>query len=199
MPDQSVDLVLTDPPYLVGYRDRSGRTVANDENADAVIPSIAEMYRVLKDDRYAIIFCGYSAIDRFSAAWTNAGFSTLGQIVWRKRYVSSRGHIARQHESAWLLGKGLPARPYQPLSDLQEWKYSGNRFHPTEKSVEILKPLIETYSNAGALVLDPFMGSGSTCVAAALCGDRRYLGIELEQRYCEHARRRIAGVKRFHG
>jgi site-specific DNA-methyltransferase (adenine-specific) len=67
--------------------------------------------------------------------------------------------------------------------------------HPTEKSVSVLQPLIRSFSRPGDLVLDPFSGSGSTLVAAALSG-RRYFGIDLETKYVELARRRVAGVER---
>ncbi|MEP2987379.1 MAG: DNA methyltransferase [Parasphingorhabdus sp.] len=196
LPADSIDLVLTDVPYLIGYRDRLGRTVANDTNPDGVLPSFPEMYRVLKNDSYAIIFCGWSAIDQFSTAWTQAGFRTVGQIFWKKPYASSKWHTEARHESAWLLAKGRPAKPAHPVSDVQEWTYSGNRFHPTEKSIEVLKPVIEAYSNKGDIVLDPFAGSGGTCVAASLKG-RDYIGIELEKEYCEHTKRRLAGVSSY--
>jgi DNA modification methylase len=67
--------------------------------------------------------------------------------------------------------------------------------HPTEKAVSVLKPLIQSFSHPGALVLDPFAGAGSTLVTSALTG-RNYLGIELEAKYVEYARRRLAGVTR---
>lgn len=196
MPDHCVDLIITDPPYLVGYRDRYGRTIANDQNPDGVLPAFPQMARILRDDRYMILFCGWCAIDQFSAAWTHAGFRTVGQIFWRKNYTSSAWHTECNHESAWLLAKGNPARPLAPISDVREWVYSGNRNHPTEKAVDILTPLVRAYSNPGDVVLDPFSGSGSTSVAAAL-NDRRYLGIELNEAYCEHSRHRIAGVMRY--
>ncbi len=67
--------------------------------------------------------------------------------------------------------------------------------HPTEKAVSILTPLVETFSRPGNVVLDPFAGSGSTLVSAALL-NRRYLGIELEPHYCQLAEKRLAGVTR---
>lgn len=88
---------------------------------------------------------------------------------------------------------GLPCRP-APISDVQPWRYSGNHSHPTEKSVDTLRPLVEAFSKPGDTVLDPFSGSGSSLVAAALLG-RNYVGIELEARYCELARRRLAGAE----
>jgi DNA modification methylase len=60
--------------------------------------------------------------------------------------------------------------------------------------VEVLRPLIEAYSRPGDVVLDPFSGSGSTSIAAAMAG-RRYLGIELESRYCEYARQRLVELR----
>lgn len=191
-----VDLVVTDPPYLCRYRDKSGRTLANDDNPAAVLPVYAELYRVLKQDSYCISFYGWNAIDQFSAAWTQAGFRTVGQIVWPKPYASNARFLQYQHESAFLLAKGRPVLPDTPIPDVQPWAYSGNRNHPTEKAVAILEPLIECFSRPGDVVLDPFAGSGSTTVAAALAG-RRAIGIELEERYCDLARRRLAGVRRY--
>ena len=58
MEEASVDLIVTDPPYLVRYQDRNGRRVANDDKAEAVLPAFAEMFRVLKQNRYCVCFCG---------------------------------------------------------------------------------------------------------------------------------------------
>lgn len=192
-PAKRVDLVVTDPPYLVNYRDRTGRTLLNDDNPQGVLPVYEQLFRVLKDDSYCISFYGWNAIAAFSQTWEQAGFRTVGHIVWPKSYTSRAGHMRYQHESAFVLAKGFPRKPDDPISDVQPWAYSGNRAHPTEKAVSILAPLIRSFSKPGDLVLDPFSGSGSTAVAAALNG-RRYLGIELEERYCALARRRLEGV-----
>ena len=194
--DKSVDLVLTDAPYLCNYRDRTGRSLQGDNSPDMVLPVFPHLYRVLKDHNYCLLFCGWNAIPQFSAAWQEAGFRTAGHIVWRKSYTSSARHLQYQHESAWLLRKGNPAPPDKPLADMQEWTYSGNRLHPTEKAVEVIAPLVRAFSKPGDVVLDPFLGSGTTAVAAALNG-RQAIGIELEARYCELAKRRLAGVQRF--
>ncbi len=70
-----------------------------------------------------------------------------------------------RHECAYILAKGRPRLPQNP-PDVLGWKYSGNRHHPTEKPVTSLQPLIESFTHPNAIVLDPFAGSGSTCVAA---------------------------------
>ena len=198
LPDESVDLILTDPPYGVRYRDRTGRTVANDDNLASVLCVFPELYRVLRPDAFCISFYGWVAIDQFSRAWSDAGFRAAGHLAFAKRYASSERFLSAHHEAAYLLTKGRPAQPAHPISDVQSWVYSGNKIHPTEKAVEILTPLIRSFSTADSVVLDPFAGSGSTLVAASLSG-RRYLGIELETRYCELARRRLAGVERRRG
>jgi site-specific DNA-methyltransferase (adenine-specific) len=195
LPNESVDFVLTDPPYLGRYKDRFGRTLANDDNPAAVVGAYAELYRVLKRDRFCISFYGYPKLDAFVHAWTKAGFDTVGHIVWPKPYVSSSRFVGVAHESAYVLAKGRPPKPARPLADVQPWEYSGNKAHPTEKAISVLQPLIRSFSRPGDLVLDAFSGSGSTLVAAALLG-RRYFGIELEAKYIELARRRLAGVER---
>lgn len=119
-----------------------------------------------------------------------------GPPLAEENYASRSSHTRYQHESAFLLAKGFPEKPENPISDVQPWEYSGNKAHPTEKAVSIIEPLIRSFSREGDLVLDPFAGSGTTCVAAALAG-RRYLGIELEARYCELARKRVAGAVRY--
>ncbi|CAB5495112.1 hypothetical protein AZO1586R_183, partial [Bathymodiolus azoricus thioautotrophic gill symbiont] len=62
LPDNSVQMILTDPPYLVNYKDRLGRSVANDmaSNSDWLIPAFNEMYRVLENNRYAVVFYGWN-------------------------------------------------------------------------------------------------------------------------------------------
>jgi site-specific DNA-methyltransferase (adenine-specific) len=183
LPDNTVDFVLTDPPYLVNYRPRDGRTFAGDKDAAWLKPAFAEMYRVLKADGYAFSFYGWPHADRFMEAFRAAGFRPVGHFIFPKRYTSSVGHVRCQHECGYLLAKGNPNKPRKPLGDIIDWnENTGNRLHPTEKPVSVLLPLIETYSAPGATVLDPFTGSGSTLAAAKMLG-RRWLGIEIDRRY----------------
>lgn len=195
VPDNSVDFILTDPPYFVRYKDRSGRTIANDSDPESVLGAFTDLHRTLKPDRFCISFYGWNSVDAFFRAWKHAGFSPVGHIVWRKNYASSTGFLRACHEQAYVLAKGRPAKPSRPLDDVQPWEYTGNKVHPTEKAVSILTPLVETFSRPGNVVLDPFAGSGSTLVSAALL-NRRYLGIELEPHYCQLAEKRLAGVTR---
>ncbi|EHR9484269.1 DNA methylase, partial [Escherichia coli] len=94
IPDNAIDFILTDPPYLVGFRDRSGRTIAGDVNDDWLQPASNEMYRVLKKDALMVSFYGWHRIDRFMAVWIRAGFSVAGHLVFTKNYTSKSAYVA---------------------------------------------------------------------------------------------------------
>ena len=192
----SVDLVVTDPPYLVNYRDRTGRSLRNDNNADGVLPVFEPLARVMKQDSYAICFAGWSALPEFTQSWQAAGLRILSQVVWTKNYASRKGFTEYRHESAYVLAKGRPDKPARPLPSVMPWVYSGNCRHPTEKAVEILTPLIRCFSKPGDMVCDPFAGSGASCVAAALTG-RDYLGIDIDPAHVATAKARLEGVARW--
>lgn len=191
LPAASVNFILTDPPYLVRYKSRDGRSIANDDNADWLEPASHEMFRVLKDDSLCVSFYGWTQTDRFIAAWRAAGFRIVGHIVFRKRYASRARFVSYTHESAYVLAKGRPVLPDNPPADVIDFPYSGNRLHPTQKPVSALKPLIEAFCPAGGLVLDPFCGSGSTLAAARQVG-RDFIGMELDDAYHRIAAGRLA-------
>lgn len=195
MTAESVDFVLTDPPYLVGYRTRDGRSIRNDRRAEWLEPSFAEIYRVLKPDRFCVSFYGWPKVERFMLAWKRAGFYPVGHLVWTKHYASSSGpsYVNYHHETAYLLAKRRPEYPRKKLPDVLPWEYTGNRLHPMEKAVATLEPLIRTYSRPGELVLDPFCGSASTAEAAKRNG-RHYLGIELDEKHWRVAVERLKRV-----
>jgi site-specific DNA-methyltransferase (adenine-specific) len=190
-PDRCVDLVVTDPPYLVNYTDRSGRSIANDKNGDWLAPAFSEIYRVLRPNTFCISFYGWNKVDQFFSAWRAAGFRAVGHFVFAKSYDSKTRFVRYRHESAYLLAKGMPELPQNPPADVMRWTYPGNGYHPTQKPVEILTTLIEAFTKPGAIVMDPFAGSGSTGVAALQSG-RRFVGIELDSRYHAAAIGRLA-------
>ena len=141
----SVDFILTDPPYLVRYRDRIGRTIRNDDRGHWLAPAFAEMFRVLRPDSFCVSFYGWNEVDRFMAAWREAGFRVVGHLVFAKPYASSRWFLGHHHEQAYLLAKGDPHPPLQVLPDVRDWVYTGNRLHPTQKPVEPLRPLVRSF------------------------------------------------------
>jgi DNA modification methylase len=110
----SVDLVITDPPYITRYSDRSGRSVTNDDNARWLKPAFAQMHRLLKSAAFCISFYGWNKADLFIDAWRAAGFRIGGHLVFRKKYPSSVRFLRYQHEQAYLLVKASRNRPRSP-------------------------------------------------------------------------------------
>jgi DNA modification methylase len=196
LPANSIDFILTDPPYLVSYRDRQGRSIKNDTQADWLRPAFTQAYRLLKYNSLMVSFYGWTQTDKFISAWRSAGFRIVGHMVFRKSYSSKARFLKYQHEQAYLLAKGNPPLPMQPLGDVLDMPYSGNKLHPTQKPVPTLKALIETFTQPDQLVLDPFCGSGSTLLAAKLLR-RRYLGIELDPTYYGAAAKRLHSYQRL--
>ena len=119
----------------------------------------------------------------------------VGHVVYVKRYASSARFTRYSHEAAYLLAKGNPEKPHVLLRDVLEWRYSGNERHPTEKPLTAMMPLIEAFSQPGDIVLDPFVGSGTTAVAAKRLG-RAYIGIDIEPVYAQQAQERVRGEGR---
>lgn len=194
LPGESVDFCLTDPPYLVDYRDRSGRTLAGDRVGDWLKPAFAEVRRLLKPDTACVSFYGWTKVDEFVAAWRATGFRLAGHLTFPKRYTSSSGLVRYQHESAYILAKGSPRPPEHLIGDVIDWVYSSNPHHPTQKPVQVLTPLIESFCGFGGVVLDPFAGSGSTLVAALLVG-RHGIGCEVEAPMQATANARLARMR----
>lgn len=192
LPDACVDLVVTDPPYLVDYRTRDGKSAyPNDTHSRWLKPAFTEIFRLLKPNRFCVCFYGWPKAERFLHAWKDVGLYPISHLVWIKGYSSRVAFTQAQHENAYLLAKGRPQKPIDPISDVFPWHYEGNDLHPAQKPVSVIAPLIEAFSEPGDVVLDPFAGSGTTGVAVAQCR-RHYILIEKVWRYFQTARTRLA-------
>lgn len=186
MPDETVDLILTDPPYNINYK--SNRRVknakfkhlANDNNGEDWIPHFArEAFRVLKPDRHLYCFCRHDTYPEFIAALQDAGFKLKRTLIWVKNNHGSgdlRGDYAPQDEWIIYCHKGRRVLNGKRESNVLMFPKLSTKHqkHSTEKPVELLKKLIRKSTHEGELVLDPFAGSGSTMQAAR----------ELERTYC---------------
>lgn len=89
LPANSIDLILTDPPYLINYHSRDGCTIAGDTDDACLVPAFSEAFRVLKSGGFCVSFYGWSKADRYLAAWRKAGFRPVGHLVWVKSYASA--------------------------------------------------------------------------------------------------------------
>lgn len=190
MKSESVDFVLTDPPYLVTYKGRwdgEKKVIAGDDNLTWVAPAFREIFRVMKVDTYCVSFYGWPHTDIFMGIWKEIGFRPISHLAFIKNYWGLGRFSRSQHETAFLLAKGNPTKPDVAIGDVIPWKREPNRFHPNQKPVSSLYPLLHTYAPENAIVLDPFMGSGSTLKAAKEMG-MHGIGIEIEEEYCRKAK-----------
>lgn len=201
IPSQSVDMALTDPPYLVAYKGRfaSGQTVIKgDADASWVAPVFVELWRVLTRDALCFTFYGWPHADLFMTVWKLAGFRPISQIACVKN-VWGLGYFTRsQHETAYLLAKGKPPKPLKAISDVLDWKRVRKAQHPNQKPLETIAKLVEAYTRPAERIVDPFAGSGTTLVAAKMLG-RRAIGIEVDERYCEIAAKRLRDAQTQEG
>jgi len=194
LPSESIDMVLTDPPYLVSHRGRwcsDWEPIKGDDDPSWLVPAFAEIWRTLKPNSLCLSFYGWPQADLFLTAWKLIGFRPVSQIVCVKDRIGL-GHYSRsQHESAYLLAKGSPPKPEIATSDVFSWTRESAPYHPNQKPIGAISQLISAYTVEGETVLDPFMGSGTTLVAARNLG-RRAIGIEIEEQFCEVALGRLA-------
>lgn len=188
-PDKSVDLILTDPPYgKMWTRGKNGigvdkKSNENDKTLWDIKPTkeiFDEMMRVSKNQ---IIFGGQYFTDILppSNCW----------IVWDKRGNFPRGKQIpfADCELAWTsFNKTIKKYTLVVQGFVNESK--DKRVHPTQKPTEVIKSILLDYSNEDDIVLDPFLGSGTTAVA---CKElkRNYIGIEISPEYCKIAEDRL--------
>lgn len=187
IPDKSIDLVLTDPPYGIGISGQVGGsklaavTKYKEKDWDNEIPSrkiFNEMFRISKNQ---IIFGGNYFIEQGltnSSCW----------IVWDK---NNSGNFA-DCELAWTsFNSSVRLFKYTWNGMIQEnMKQKDIRVHPTQKPVELMRWILANYTEEGQLICDPFMGSWTTARACKDLG-RDFIGFELEEDYCKIGEKRL--------
>lgn len=227
VPDQSVGLAFTSPPYNVGkeYDDDVGLEVYL-----SLIRNVGrEVHRVLKPGgRYVINIANlgrkpYIPLHAlFYQLHMGLHFLPMGEIIWQKgrgsnnscawgSWMSAKAPRLRDlHEYLLVFAKEGYKRPDRGQSDvardefmestLSIWEIapeSAKRVgHPAPFPLALAERVIRLYSYVDDVVLDPFNGSGTTCVAAAQTG-RPYVGYEIAAEYCELAQKRLAKVERY--
>jgi site-specific DNA-methyltransferase (adenine-specific) len=209
LPDNSVDCILTDPPYGYNYRSRSHKLpltkIANDRHE--AIPLLRQALRLayskLKENGVGLIFTNWQCYCSMAAVIEEEGYEIKNLLIWEKNAWSRgdlKGNWGYSYEMVMYFKKrATPSKLRRFLRGKREGnilkfkKLPTNAMqHPTEKPVELLKYLIEKTTTApGEVVLDMFMGSGSTCVAAKQT-NRQYIGIEMEPVWFEVAQARLA-------
>jgi len=177
LPEGSVDLVVTDPPYVFDRGTTYFREWLPYLPDEAWPEILRELYRVLRADRHAYVICDGRTQPVFAAAARGAGFCLAKTLIWNKESPGLGGGAYRsQHELILLLTKGTRSGNRRDLGDVLSFPRVMTRGHyPTEKPVALLKTLVSQSSRPAELVLDPFCGSGSTGRAARELGRRALL------------------------
>jgi len=205
LPAESVDLLITDPAYeslekhrAVGTTTRLKHSKASSNDWFNIFPNarfgelFAEIYRVLRTDTHFYLLCDAETMFVAKPEAEKAGFKFWKPLVWDKQTIGMGYHYRARYEFILFFEKGKRRLNDLGIPDIIEVpRIRGG--YPAEKPVEVADVLIRQSSQAGELVADPFMGSGSVGVAAALLG-RRFLGNDLNPEAVQIAARRLREV-----
>jgi len=201
-----VDLVIADPPYVISresnfhtMKDRKNARTGTkfgswDEEFDNTV-WIEKSFSVLKDGGSLIVFNDFKKVSEIIFIAAKAGFEFKDVIVWEKtnpmprnrerRYVPSLELMiwfVKKQKAKWTFNRQENAYQSPIMRYASESGGAFKRYHPTQKPVKLIEKIIKIHSNLGELVLDPFMGSGTTAISALNTG-RRFIGFELDKKY----------------
>lgn len=212
IPDGSVDLVLTDPPYKMNHSTggctniglknkwqgniKAGNTVMNFDLNIKFLDWLPEVYRVLKSGSHCYIFCNDKNVQELLNEATKCGFRESNILVWVKNNATPNRYYMKNLEFVLFLYKGK-AKPINNMGSkcaIEVKNINGKqKLHATQKPIDLLEIYIKNSSKQRDVVLDLFMGSGSTGVACVNT-NRKFIGIELDKGYFEIASERISKV-----
>lgn len=206
LPDGFADLAVTDPPYeslekhrAVGTTTRLAKSKESSNEWFTIFPNsrfaelFAELYRVLKPNAHLYVFCDQETAFFAKPLGESAGFRFWKPIVWDKAVIGMGYHYRAQYEFILFFEKGKRRLHDLGIADILRHKRIRGGY-PAEKPVALMRTLVEQSSDAGDLVLDPFMGSGASGVAALECG-RRFLGFDLAESAMQLAQTRLEQTK----
>ena len=210
--DNYFDMAVIDPPYLLnkttggisktGLVDKwqgnikgSDRKVniQNDIKFEEWLP---EVYRVMKGNSHCYIWTNDKNLADLQRAAEKVGFRLHNILIWKKSNITPNRWYMKNCEFILFLYKGK-AKPIKNKGCSHFFEYKNkngkDKLHPTEKPVDLIKELILNSSDENDLVLDCFMGSGSTGVAC-IETNRRFYGIEIDEKYYKIAEERLKKV-----
>lgn len=212
MPDESIDLIVTDPPYPTtarGNAGNSGGMLQKDINKKGKVFAYnsidckeyaPEFYRVLKDGSHCYVMTNHVNLIHMLNTFTKNGFRFIKSLIWDKGNKIMGQYYMSQFEYILFFRKGKGVRINNcGTSDIisvpnkKQKGEDGKNLHDTEKPVGLMDVIIGNSSKEGELVLDPFMGIGAAGVSAVNL-NRNFIGIELDEKYFNIAKERLEDV-----
>ena len=209
--DESVDLIVTDPPYKVTARGNAGNSGGMMQSKLSMqgkifkhndikpIEYIPEFYRLLKDGSHCYIMTNHVNLQEMLNTATECGFHFIKSLIWNKGNKIMGQFYMSQFEYILFFRKGKGKKINKcgtadilSVPNKKTKGEDGKNIHDTEKPVELMKILIENSSQEGELVLDPFLGVGATVMACKEL-NRDYIGVELDEKYYNIACKRVNG------
>lgn len=202
--DSSIALIITDPPYGVGYQSdyrldrqqpRKHDPIANDNEraAEELEAAMKAFYPKMVDNAHVFVFTSWHTEHNTRQALQAAGFDIRGSLIWVKNNTGMgdvKTTFAPQHERIIHAVKGSPLL-WERQSDVLMFDRENSALHPTQKPTALLCRLIEITTVEGEIVADPFGGVASTLVAAKSL-NRAFWGCEVETEYYQHGLQRLA-------
>lgn len=214
IPDESIDLVLTDPPFAIDFKGRRSNyhrkkerviegysEIPGDEYLDFSLKWIKEAYRILKESGSMYVFSGWNHLKDILIAIDEAKFKTLNHLIWKYQFgVFTKKKFVTSHYHIPLVVKNLKKYKFNKIDHYPEDVLVINRDYWTGKiktetklPIELVKKLILYSSDEGDTVFDPFMGSGTTAEGCRLT-NRHFLGFEIAPEYVEFANKRLSKI-----
>jgi len=200
LPQESIDLIVTDPPYGVGSNEKNG--IGYKDKFYDVNKISKCFYNVLKDNSRAYVFTAQKTFIDVVETFENNGFCLHQTLIWFRKNLAGGTKkktydFTSSYEQILNLHKGKP----QPLKkehlvDVFEFlqpqsNYSfDKRFHVHQKPLKLIEHLIYVSTEEDDIVFDPFAGSGTTAVAAEKLG-RKWIAVEIQSEYCQIIKNRI--------
>lgn len=207
--DDSVNLIVTDPPYRITGRGNSGNSGGmckkNSFNAGTIFEHndievseyAPEFFRVLKDGSHCYVMCNHVNLQSMLNNFTDIGFHFIKSLIWDKGNKIMGTYYMSQFEYILFFrkGQGVPINDcgtsdILSIPNIKMKRNDGTNFHDTEKPVALWDVLISNSSKENELVLDPFMGIGGSAVSAKKL-NRRFIGCEIDTMYYEVAVSRV--------
>ena len=212
IPDNSIDLIVTDPPYPTTSRGSAGNSggmlqkdinkkgkvfTYNNINCKEYAP---EFYRVLKDGSHCYVMTNHINLIDMLNTFTDVGFHFIKSLIWNKGNKIMGQYYMSQFEYILFFRKGRGKKinncgtsDILSIPNKKTKDKDGKNIHDTEKPIELMEVLVNNSSQENELVLDPFMGVGSTGLAC-IKNNRNFIGIEIDENYFNIAKSRLGGI-----